>query len=278
MIVDLINSAASSNTVFTSFSVGTFTFDCTLEESHESRLTVTENAMESGALVADHSYLEPKTYSARGLMVSYKPPSILQSRIANDLDLAKRLPVLFGIAAQTEQAIAKVNRYAGRIINTIDTAKRFANRLAPWLPKSLSSLGDKTQDTLTRQAQAYSTLLTLQTSGEFLAVSSGLRIYENMVLTGVVAVTGPDDAAEFALQFREVFVTQTRTVQGLVVNVPVAQKANTATQSKVDGAKKAGRAETQAAQTKSKGTTQPVQQPTVKKSVARSIGDVIRGL
>ena len=277
MIIDLINSSASKNTVITGFSVGEFVFDCTLEESHESRLTVTENAMESGALVADHSYLEPKTYSVRGLMVSYKPFIPPKGGILDQVSFAKKLPLVGGIAAKTEQVIAKLQRYAGKILNAVDTIKDAANRLAPWLPDSLSSLGDKTEDTLTRQAQAYEDLLTIQRNGKFLNITSGLKSYNNVLLVGVVAVDGTEDSVEFALQFKEVFIVETRTVSGLVVNVPTASKQN-ATKSKVDGDKKTGRAATQSAKPKAKGKTQPVKQsPSSKKSVARSIGDMIRG-
>lgn len=281
MIIDLIDTYKTKSTVISGFSVGTFVFDCTTEEAHESRLTITENAMESGALVADHSYLEPATYSVRGLMVSYDPPSPLQAAISKDIAAAKALPFLGGIVAKTEQLVAKVNRFVGNVKNTIDTARNIANKLAPFLPDSLGFLGDNTQKVLSRQAQAYDDLLTIQRNGQFLQATSGLKSYSNVLLTGVVAVDGSDDAVEFSLQFREVFVVETQTVQGLVVNIPSTQKTllnkNGASESKVDGSKKTGRAETQAATTKAMGKTQPTRAKTPSKSVARSIGDLIRG-
>lgn len=274
MIIDLIKSFNSKSTVLTGFSVGEFVFDCELEAGHESRLTVTENAMESGALVADHSYLEPGTYSVRGLMVSYDPPTPLQAGMSGLLGTAKSLPFIGGIAAKTEQVIAKVNRFVGKINNTIEQAQNVAQKLAPFLPDSLGFLGDKTKEKLSRQAQAYDDLLTIQRNGQFLNITSGLKSYKNMLLTGVVAVEGPDDAVEFSLSFREVFIVETKTVSGLVVNVP---KAATTT-SKVEGDKKTGRAAEQSAKPKAKGKTQPTRQaPTNKKSVARGIGDLIRG-
>lgn len=275
MIIDLIKSFNSKSTVLTGFSVGEFVFDCELEAGHESRLTVTENAMESGALVADHSYLEPGTYSVRGLMVSYDPPTPLQAGMSGLLGTAKSLPFIGGIAAKTEQVIAKVNRFVGRVNNAIEQAQNVAQKLAPFLPDSLGFLGDKTQEKLSRQAQAYDDLLTIQRNGQFLNITSGLKSYKNMLLTGVVAVEGPDDAVEFSLSFREVFIVETKTVSGLVVNVP---KSAATTTSKVEGDKKAGRAAEQSAKPKAKGKTQPTRQaPTNKKSVARGIGDLIRG-
>ena len=273
MIIDLIKSFNYKSTVLTGFSVGEFVFDCELEAGHESRLTVTENAMESGALVADHSYLEPGTYSVRGLMVSYDPSTALQSGVSGLLGTAKSLPFIGGIAAKTEQVVAKVNRFVGRINNAIEQVQK----LAPFLPDSLGFLGDKTEEKLSRQAQAYDDLLTIQRNGQFLNITSGLKSYNNVLLVGVVAVDGSDDSVEFALQFKEVFIVETRTVSGLVVNVPNASKQNAA-KSKVDGDKKTGRAANQSAKPKAKGKTQPVKQsPSSKKSVARSIGDMIRG-
>lgn len=273
MIVDLINSYTGRKTTVSGFSVGTFVFDCELEGGHESQLEVPENPLESGALVADHSYLLPKTYSVRGLMVSYKPQPVLQSTIASDLQLAKKLPVLFGVVAQAEQAIAKINRYVGKVSQAVQTAQKVAKRLGPILPDQLASFGDNTGTPLSRQSQAYNELLNIQRNRELLEVTSGLRTYPNMQLLRVQAVEGPDDAVQFVLEFKEITIVETRTVQGLVVNVPVQATATT----KPDGSKKTGRAAQQAAKPKSKGTTQPVQQKPQNKSLARSIGDLIRG-
>lgn len=275
MIIDLIDTYKTNNAVVSGFSVGTFVFDCTTEEAHESRLIVTENAMESGALVADHSYLEPATYSVRGLMVSYEPLSPLQSNISSVLGAAKQLPFLGGIIGQTEQLVAKVNRFSGQVKTTIDTVRSYANKLAPFLPDSLGFLGDNTENILSRQAQAYDDLLTIQRNGQFLQITSGLKGYKNMLLTGVVAVDGADDAVEFSLQFKENYIVETRTVQGLVVDVPSSKKDST--KSKVDGDKKTGRAAEQSAKPKAKGKTQPTRSPATNKSVARSVGDLIRG-
>lgn len=275
MIIDLLKDYKTERVSFTSFSVGSFVFDCTVEEAHESFLTVTENAMESGALMSDHSYLEPKSYAVRGIMVSYTPFNLFSQKLTDDLNFIKTLPALTGIVSQTQQAMAAVNRYAGKAANAVNSARAGAKRLAPWLPNSLSSLGDQTTDTLSRIAQAYDDLLTIQANGELLDVTTGLRTYNSMQLTGVVCNHASQDSAEFALQFKEIFVVETQTVQGLVVNVPTASTSTTT--SKVDGAKKTGRSEAQAAKPKAKGKTQPTKQSATKKSVARSIGDIIRG-
>lgn len=267
MIIDLLKKYNDRKTTVSGFSVGTFVFDCELEGGHESQLEIPENPIESGALVADHSYLLPKTYSVRGLMVSYKPKTNLQKNISSDLQLAKKLPFLYGIVAQTEQVVAKVNRYVGNINRAIESAQAVGRRLGNFVPERFKGLLGDDSEKLSRQAQAYEDLLVIQKNQQPLSISSGLRSYDNMMLIRVQAVEGPDDAVEFVLEFREITIVETRTVQGLVVTVP----------SRPDGAKKTGRAKAQAAKPKSKGTTQPVQQKPTNKSLARSIGDLIRG-
>ena len=100
----------------------------------------------------------------------------------------------------------------------------------------------------------YADLLSIQASGELLVVTSGLMTYNNLLLTGVAANRGTDDSVELSLSFKEVHIVETRTVSGLVVNVPSQQKAVDA-KSKPEGKKKTGRSADQAAKPKAKGKT-----------------------
>lgn len=280
MIQDLIKSYSGDATTVTAFSVGSFALDAQLDEAHESNLITTENAMESGALSSDHSYLEPKRFAVRGIMVSYEPFNIVNDLMPVRYSFIKDLPLPLGIEALGAQAVAVVNRYASTALNALDTVKKFAKPLAPWLPDSLGWLGDEAT-TSNRFEKVYSDLLSIQKSGELLVVTSGLMTYQNMQLVNVAATKGTDDAIDLALTFKEVHIVETRTVQGLVVNVPTpsstAKSKTDGTTSKTDGAKKSGRAADQAAKPKAKGKTQPTQQSAPKKSIATSIGDVIRG-
>ena len=113
MIMDLIKSYTADTTTVASFSVGSFTLDCQLEESHESNLTVTENPMESGALSSDHSYLEPKRYGVRGIIVNYEPFALAQ-KLTGEMPFLKSLPLPLGVGAAIDQAQATFNRYAGQ--------------------------------------------------------------------------------------------------------------------------------------------------------------------
>ena len=275
MIVDLIKSYTAETTAVTAFSVGTFTLDCQLEESHESNLVTTENTMESGAKSTDHSYLEPKRYAVRGIMVSYEPFNAVQDLLGDKYSFVKSLPLPIGLSGALGQIEATANRYASTVLQAIDKVQSAASVLAPWLPDSLGWLGDEAP-TANRFEKVYSDLLSIQKSGEILTVSSGLMTYKNMKLINVVANKGTDDSIELALTFKENHIVETRTVKGLVVNVPTAQ-TTPAANSKVDGEKKTGRAADQAAKPKAKGKTQPTKETGTKKSVARSIGDLIRG-
>lgn len=253
MIVDLIKNYTQDTTTIASFSVGTFTLDCQLEESHESNLVTTENPMESGALSSDHSYLEPKRYAVRGIVVSYEPFNAVRDLVSADrFDRVNSLPLPPAIT----QNVARVNRIVGQALGVASQARK----LAPWLPSSLGWLGDQAPSA-NRYEKIYSDLLSIQASEELLTVTSGLMTYNNMQLVNVVARRGTDDSVDLSLGFKEVHVVETRTVRGLVVNVPSRAEAP-----------KTGRSADQAAKPKAKGRTTPTQQTEQKKqSVLKGI-------
>lgn len=259
-IINLIDSSTNKQVQFSSFKVGTFTLDCQLEEAHESNLIVTESPMESGALIADHSYLEPKTYSVRGIIVSYEPFNIVQSFLPSNITSLHDLPIPVGIKAISDYAIGTINRYAATAIQTISKVRTVANRFQKYLPDSLKALGDISKVT-DRASELYEELLTMQASEDFHDVDTAVRSYTNMVLQNINGVKGTDDGIEVALTFKEVFIVNTQTVTGLSVNLPAKQvAAPKAVETKVDGQKKTGRAAAQASKTSSKGNTQPVKQ------------------
>lgn len=49
---------------------GSFSFDATVLERHGSKLTITDNPVETGAVVSDHAYLEPATLEVHGRVSS----------------------------------------------------------------------------------------------------------------------------------------------------------------------------------------------------------------
>lgn len=265
MIIDLVKSYTADTTTVASFSVGSFTLDCQLEESHESNLTVTENPMESGALSSDHSYLEPKRYGVRGIIVNYEPFALAE-KLFGDVPFVRSLPLPMAVGAYIDQAQAVFNRYAGQVINAVDQIQSVATKLGSFLPDSLGWLGDEAPSA-NRFEKIYADLLSIQASGELLVVTSGLMTYNNLLLTSVAANRGTDDSVELSLAFKEVHVVETRTVSGLVVNVPSQQKAADA-KSKPEGNKKTGRSADQAAKPKAKGKTNPVKQTAAKNQSA----------
>lgn len=265
MIIDLIKSYTADTTTVASFSVGSFTLDCQLEESHESNLTVTENPMESGALSSDHSYLEPKRYGVRGIIVNYEPFALAE-KLFGDVPFVRSLPLPMAVGAYIDQAQAVFNRYAGQVLNAVDQIQSVATKLGSFLPDSLGWLGDEAPSA-NRFEKIYADLLSIQASGELLVVTSGLMTYNNLLLTSVAANRGTDDSVELSLSFKEVHVVETRTVSGLVVNVPSQQKAADA-KSKPEGNKKTGRSADQAAKPKAKGKTNPVKQTAAKSQSA----------
>lgn len=229
-------------------SIGTFAFDIVTSEAHQSNLRVTENPVESGAAIADHSVLEPKEVTVYGVMVGYTPPQYLNQATGYDLGgMLKQFPLPFSVQAVTTQAISMVNRYASMVIGAIDA---IARPLAPWLPDAWG-FGSDSSATLDRIGKAHEDLLALQKKGEPIDVQTGIRAYKNMMVAGVAVVQQKDGSAEFGITLREVFIVDTMIAGGLSVKSP--------TQTSPAGANKSGRSKEQAAATKQHGKTQPKQ-------------------
>ncbi|AIC11636.1 hypothetical protein LZ756_10980 [Xylella fastidiosa subsp. sandyi] len=53
--------------------IGTITLDAVLEETHQAELRITENPIESGAMIGDHAVLMPQTVTIAGIVVDYQP-------------------------------------------------------------------------------------------------------------------------------------------------------------------------------------------------------------
>ena len=253
----------------TSRSVGTFVFDVVTSETHESELRITENPIESGALIADHAILEPKEITIEAVMVSYEPPQFAQDQIGKlfgrDLGFLNNLPLPTSIKAVTDQAMGMANRYIGSAINAITSLVR---PLAPWLPDKLQFLNDLSPS-MDRVSKALNELEKIQKSGEPITVQTGIRQYENMVLVGIGVQQTDDNSAEFYLHLREILIVETQTAEGLDVNAP--KSARSAAQS----AKPAQKGKTNPkASTGSKGGGNGGKEQTTLKQ----LGNTVRGL
>lgn len=274
--MSLINLVSNDNKVRLScFKVGSFEFDAQLSGSHEATKRVTENPIESGAKVTDHSYLDPKQYTVSGMMTSYEPYDLVGAVAGDEIQFLKSLPIVGGIVSKTDGALHRVNLFASKVKRIGNTIASTARKFSKYLPSSISSwLGDESTPS-DRMQEAHETFLSLMASSEPFTIDTKLRSYKNMVLIGVQVAESIDDRADFNLTFREILVVETKVVNGLVVPA-TAQKP---TAKKKIGEKKAGRSANQSAESKSKGKTNPVKQESGsnRTSAIRSMTDLIRG-
>lgn len=232
--------------------IGNVLLDAELREVHSSDLRISDNPVESGAAVSDHAVLEPKTVQIEGVIVDYEPPA--QSTfplggfaLRGPSDFLNLLPMATDFKAVTEQATV----YASRTLSSYmqqqaPEADQTLRAIAPWLLGD----GDHGVGSSSRLNSIYDSLLSLQKKGETIDVQTGLRLYKDMLLPSVSGYMNASGAMHISITARELFVVETRKING--VQVPSA------------GTNKSGRAGAQSASKSSKGNTNPKEAPPTK--------------
>lgn len=192
-------------------SIGDFELDCTVREEHTSSLRLTKNPVESGADIADHAILEPKSLTITGIVVGYEPPQPIKHLTGLDTDLMSEYPLPLELSASLGQAQSMLSSYL-----SIGAAvqEKAAKVLAPWYPDSVNTSTD-TSSTLDRVGRAYEGLLALQKKGEPIIVQTGIRLYTNMIITNISTTQDKPGSAEFTLTVEEIFIVENQTAQGL---------------------------------------------------------------
>lgn len=193
--------------------VGAFHFDVVTAEGHDSTLRITENPIESGALIADHAVLEPKEITITGVMVGYTPPDYASSIFGVDTSIINRLPLPMNVRAITNQAISMASRYISVAESVAESSSRI---LAPFLPDYLG-FADDSSAALDRVGKAYSELLNIQKSGEMIEVQTGIKLYENMMIRNIGVNQTTDGAAQFSLTIREIFIVESQIAEGIKI-------------------------------------------------------------
>lgn len=229
--------------------VGDFVFDAIVSESHASKLLVTENPIESGALVADHAVLEPKELTIRGIIVEHTSPELSNlyfvPGVRDSLDYLDNIIYSSSLATKSREALAKINQ----TIETFQPIVQTARALAPWLTGGQAQLLSSNALSNERISELHVRLLDIQKSGEFLQVQTGTHFYENMLITEVSVFQDKDASATVMLTLKEVIVVETRQITGVT-------SGNDGTESR----QASGRASTQSAPLADKGRTQPVEE------------------
>src|ERR1700679_1021345 len=253
--------------------IGTVHLDQTVREEHDSTLRVTENPIESGAVIADHAALEPRRLTIQGKMVDWlaagvnvAPASGIYPRISpeflNIVPMPGRVQTFTNETSyQAARLLSPAASYAGGVVGL-----NIARPLAPWLPDFAPvdtldmSSGSK------RVEQVYDNLRAVQKSGDPVEIITGSQHYENMLLAAVGMSQHYDGSAELSITAQEIFIVETQTVNGITVaGAP-------------GSGNKSGRAGAQSLSTKNKGNVQtPEADAATKKTALRALANSVLG-
>jgi len=188
--------------------IGTFRLDATVEESHQSTLKTTKNPIESGGVIADHAYLEPRQLTVRGIIVDYEVVSNVISAVMSP-SMESTVGVLGDVItgdfnpfdpATQDKLLNDAGIFAG------DYAIGAVRNIAPWLPNLVTRALDL-GEAPSRIRKQLAELESMQASGEMLKISTKAKDYTNMVLQGLATVTRKDTVLEVVLSFGEIQVS-----------------------------------------------------------------------
>lgn len=237
-------------TQLSSRKIGSIVFDAVTSENHQSELNITENPVESGALIADHACVKPKEVTITGVMVEHDHASTrLESLgvpyIRGITDFLDAIPAPFKAATYTVQTIAKANRVISQFNSLkaqVSNALNMARPIAPWLPDFGNGSGGVGGN---RVQQCYADLVATQKSGEPIEIQTGIQLYRNMLISSISVTQTQDGNAEFSITAREIFIVETATV--------ATSGGNKGGGSSTSGKSKSGRAKNQGAGKTQKG-------------------------
>jgi hypothetical protein len=255
-------------------SIGTVRLDQTSRESHDSTLRVTDNPIESGAVIADHAVLEGRKLMIQGTMVDWlasgvnvAPVDSIIPRVGPDflnvIPMPARVQTFTNETSfQAARLLSPASSYAGAMVAGVGLARP----LAPWLPNFAPvDVLDMSSGTK-RVEQVFDNLRAIQKSGETVDIITGSQHYENMLLVAVSLLQHHDGSAELSITGQEIFIVETQTVSGITVSGAPGS------------GNKSGRAGAQSMSTKNKGNVQtPEASGDTKKSALRALVDAVRG-
>lgn len=190
--------------------IGTLTLDITINEEHESNLRITDNPIESGAVISDHAVLEPKQITIEGMLIGYEPPStsIVSSNVSairspgfvNNAGF--EVPSLF-----TKFTWLKMNKLPNTITNNI-------RAIGSAKDNSFNSAGFGSEINA-RIAKIQADFEKLQGNGETIEINTGTRLYKNMLISMFGVTQSIDGGVTVRLTAREVTIVETSSTGAL---------------------------------------------------------------
>lgn len=257
--------------------IGTVRLDQTTRESHDSTLRVTENPIESGAVIADHAVLEPRKLMIQGKMVDWLAAGVNVAPVDGIFprvspDFLNVIPMPARVQTFTDETSFQAARllspaasYGGAMVSGLGLVRP----LAPWLPDFAPVDTLDMSSGTKRVEQVFDSLRTVQRSGDVVDIITGSQHYENMLLVAVTMLQNYDGSAEISITAQEIFIVETQTVGGITVAGAPGSGS---------GANKSGRAGAQSISTKNKGNVQtPEASGDTKKSALRALVNAVTG-
>ncbi|QQP86947.1 phage baseplate protein [Entomomonas asaccharolytica] len=195
--------------------IGAITLDVTTSEEHESTLRITDNPIESGAVISDHAVVEPKQINIEGIVVDYEPSNGFASSQSN---LAVRGTPDFvdnisfnGLLNKAFTAITQFKMT--NIANTWNYTK--ADNIRPLGNQNNSSGYDLSTSNNARISTIQQELERIQGSGETIEINTGTKLYKNMLLPLVSVTQTLDGSATVRVNAREIIIVETQSISGL---------------------------------------------------------------
>jgi hypothetical protein len=256
-------------------SIGTVRLDQTSRESHDSTLRVTDNPIESGAVIADHAVLEGRKLMIQGTMVDWLASGVNVAPVDGIVprlgpDFLNVIPLPARVQTFTDETTFQAARLlspASSYASAATAGLNIARPLAPWLPDFAPVETLDMSSGTKRVEQVFDNLRAVQKSGDVVEIITGSQHYENMLLVAVSLLQHYDGSAEISITAQEIFIVETQTVSGITVSGAPGS-----------GSSKSGRAGSQSLSTKNKGNVQtPEADDNTKKSALRALVDSIRG-
>ncbi|MGY0342418.1 phage baseplate protein [Xylella fastidiosa] len=213
--------------------VGTVTLDAVMEETHQAELRITENPVESGAMIGDHAVLMPQTVTIAGIVVDYHPqrspaPAAEEHRAEPLRVLTDRVPFPTDLLPFTAQALRVAQRELPSVISQASDGQPAVRPLADWLPDDQPIPPRDDSAATGRIAQVYTALRNLQRSGQTLEVHTGAQTYQDMLILSIAARQTQDGSIECVLTVRELFIVKTTSISG--VSLPAPKRGRTSAQ------------------------------------------------
>jgi hypothetical protein len=255
-------------------SIGTVRLDQTSRESHDSTLRVTDNPIESGAVIADHAVLEGRKLMIQGTMVDWLASGVNVAPVDGIVprlgpDFLNVIPLPARVQTFTDETTFQAARLlspASSYASAATAGLNIARPLAPWLPDFAPVDTLDMSSGTKRVEQVFDNLRAVQKSGDVVEIITGSQHYENMLLVAVSLLQHYDGSAEISITAQEIFIVETQTVSGITVSGAPGS-----------GSSKSGRAGSQALSTKNKGNVQtPEASDATKKTALRALADSLK--